>query len=113
MTNNNTQYTPGPWSINDENNYITVNDTSFNTVACFDYSRLTTEAPEPLENALNNARLIAAAPEMLIALEAVKKNYELTLQDIDDGTIDGQARHIHVHFLDKVTKVINKAKGWK
>ena len=62
------QFTPGPWNVEryDDNGSILVNDSSdlSRNIAAINNSRIRVEV-------LANARLIAAAPEMLVALEAM------------------------------------------
>ena len=79
-------HTPGPW----ESKRRLVWDTNgFSLADCWDYNR--TE-----EECFANARLIAAAPDMLEALEYV--NAKSTI-DMDDA------------MIDVVTAAIAKAKG--
>lgn len=61
----NTEYTPGPWEMDECNGRIEIN----NVETLFTVATI----PWPVENkrARANARLIAAAPELLEALEDV------------------------------------------
>jgi hypothetical protein len=84
-----TKYTPGPWSFEDESPHINKVRSQGDIIA-----QVIGDSPE----ADANARLIAAAPDMLEALEAV---YRWQIEAIGDED----------RVLDLVADAINKARG--
>ena len=81
------KHTKGPWKLNKVDHLLLIED---------HYSIVATIEPQLHDNEMDNAKLIAAAPEMLEVLEL----YE----GIDD--LESQAR-----FTEAVIKVIKKARG--
>lgn len=76
----NSQHTPGPWHpwVHDSNT-ITASDSSHIEPVCFLNNKL------PPEVAAANGRLIAAAPELLAALQALVGEADLGEVDLDDA----------------------------
>ena len=74
-----TQHTPGPWRYDYEPGYCGEIIASNGQTIC-------TFADEPLPS---NARLIAAAPDLLDALQAIEKYMRA---DFDDMPMSGKAR---------------------
>lgn len=95
------KFTPGPWQASENGFYrMGVRDASG--------AWMTYKAGEDFmgyEQIEANAKLIAAAPDLLEALETLKR--EIILSDVD---MDYIASHFQVH-LDKAAKAIAKAKG--
>ena len=89
-------HTPGPWLVVPDNTFVGVH-------VCIKHPTLGLEVPIPCKaNALADARLIAAAPDMLDALKAIADycaNHE-------DGTLS-------LDILDKAKAVIAKAQGMR
>lgn len=73
------KHTTGPWKVNDEGNVIAVTDTSVTEIAKTGYHSF---EPSTQKNIQANARLIAAAPELLeflksfVAGETMAENIE-------------------------------------
>lgn len=89
------KHTPGPWII--ETNAETPN--TFRVRANFSFRKhISTEESVCITGSEGNARLIAAAPEMLVVLEAVFKNIMAGEQ-------------IPSSWITKTRDVIAKAKG--
>lgn len=108
MTNQ--QHTPGPWRINDWSikGWSVVSNIGLH-IASKRYAHTLT-GQEYRDEMLQNAHLIAAAPELLGALECVQVHLEATLADISTGVINATAYPVK-GALDKVTSAIKKAKG--
>ena len=68
-----TKHTPGPWTVRDHGGYIEVETPDEPTVAHF--GSLSFDGADH-DWALANARLIAAAPELLAALKAMADRAE-------------------------------------
>lgn len=107
MTNNSTiqaQHTPAPWYIQTRAPYleITFKDEPFGHAladlhyGCPEITGITKEI------ALANAKLMAAAPDLLEALEGLLGSY----QNQVDTDKPGNARHI-----DRAVSAINKSRG--
>lgn len=98
------KHTKGPWSVI---NYRNTSDYTirqdFKTYGINAKPIITSEGLEP-ENNLANAKLIAAAPEMLEALEDVKDVLDQCFTLIKTS---GEAHRA----LEQINKVIKKAKG--
>jgi hypothetical protein len=98
----NTKHTPGPWEYL-ATNANTLNDytrTIFATVGeCVAHVETNDDDGKPTEKGEANARLIAAAPELLEALEAVLRF---------DANMPGEYKH-DVTLAIKVRKAISKA----
>lgn len=78
--NDNAEHTPGPWSLGHETSKNDP-DTSFrgpfiNVVAGLGFSLPALAAGETMVEARANARLIAAAPELLEALEQAAERFD-------------------------------------
>ena len=98
------EYTPGPWYVVEEDHsddsgngpvslaISTYEDDSVDAIAW-----INTMNPNKTEQA--NARLIAAAPDMLAALQRIQK-------DLRDGPIDGE-----FPVRDMVDAAVSKATG--
>lgn len=74
MTAKQTKHTPGPWiqdgrNINADHKWAAENASGFNRTRIAEV-RMNTKAEK--DEALSNARLIAAAPDLLVALEAAE-----------------------------------------
>lgn len=104
------QHTPGPWIIEtDESGLATVTDSATEGIEIAKIRthsiRIGIKVPDLREEKTANARLIAAAPELLAALEAIRTAY------------DNAARHGHsipseiVRTIAESAKVTAKAKG--
>lgn len=96
-----TKHTPGPWAVRYD--YVV-------QAPSFDDGRLVPVAQPYGVNSdgtdlFANARLIAAAPELLEALEDLKS--ELVLSDVDQGYIESHFRRC----LNKAAAAIAKATG--
>ena len=105
--------TPAPWKAEKHDNFRNVGhkNGAFKIVAgetlicMFPWARTTGQMSEESEA---NARLIAAAPELLEALEDIVQSYKSLVRDEFDGT------SLVERFLkksDKAMAVIAKAKG--
>ena len=106
------RYTPGPWSVNTAGSakageafkideiYVYAPDTQDDTAICGDVIDPVTQKPSEA-----NARLIAAAPDLLEALTMVR--------DADDDCIrDGLPHHrIPMMARAKIDAALNKATG--
>lgn len=90
-------HTPGPWAYarmieNINLGFLVFSKTTLNTILHFNSDELGADSEKEVEG---NARLIAAAPEMLEALQAVRDYYE----------VKGAETPTHI----KVITAINKA----
>ena len=92
----NTKHTPGPWEVQ-----IGIDPTGF---ACYFIGRISRPFISRAEEEAN-ARLIAAAPDLLEALEYA---YSLIVGDLGDRRYLGSREDI---IADKIEKAISKAKG--
>jgi len=92
------QHTPGPWNVEypDDDSHIFVTDLQDVTVATVWRQPL-----DPPEWADSNARLIAAAPEMLSALEVAYAELE------NHRDVPGIAKHV----LPCIRAALAEAKG--
>lgn len=98
---NKLKHTPGPWRCN-ENVYVM---NSVGETICILYSPKT---EEDLKNAKNNARLIAAAPEMLEALKDNVRNFIDRLKSLYNVKFD-----FNNDTKTRDMKIIEKATGMK
>jgi len=93
-------HTPGPWHaiIDNEGDVTYVTADSANDRDICDFYHVSREGSQtyPKENAEANARLVAAAPEMLAALEVI----EMTLRGLG-----------HLNLSDHAADLIKRAKG--
>ena len=95
------KHTPGPWETEDRNNDLRVIWSSRKTQV----ARTDTSIHHSRQEQEANARLIAAAPDLIEALKAVQKRYA----DISGFTIDGENKKT----LDIVDAAIEKAEAGK
>lgn len=86
------KHTPGPWMVEGRTVYA-LNDDGYNR-----FSALVQDAHTPGDELEANAQLIAAAPELLEALEALTANYA----DVEQGGSKN---------VDKARAAIAKATG--
>lgn len=70
-----TKHTPGPWYEKGTTVFMDIGDRAYEIAMCADWSEETSA----------NARLIAAAPDLLAALEAVLIRAEQEYQELTDG----------------------------
>ena len=94
-----TKHTPGPWGIDavpsSDVHYIrSVTDADGRAIA-----KVRHHLEQTMDEAITNARLIAAAPDMLAALRAAHSD----IQRIPGHTID---------MLGRIEAAIAKAEGW-
>ncbi|WP_238925141.1 hypothetical protein [Achromobacter insuavis] len=109
-----TKYTPGPWSLETVRTSSGVchkvgpfpgrREDHPPRHACL-YADYPSDSNPSDQELLANARLIAAAPELLEALEDLRS--ELILSDVDQAYIASHFRR----WLDKATAAIAKAQG--
>lgn len=110
------KHTPGPWIILDEENLETQTDGKSETIVGQDAEGMFTEysicevpREAPRDEAIANTRLIAAAPEMLGALENIAS---ITMDC--DGTPIGAVEAARL-FIDRTRQIaadaIRKVKG--
>ena len=92
-------YTPAPWEIKNRNNWSFGKLTSGSCVIC-EFS---------LVPKLKNAQLIAAAPDLLEALQCVAQNLSYS-QHGKDGGFSG-ASMTNIEALNKARAAIDKATG--
>lgn len=92
-----TQHTSGPWAATGWEG-IVVNDSKGNTLA------LAPGSSYHLEEMKANARLIAAAPDMLAALEKLSRAFDLDEYDQDRA-------HAEACAMREARDAIAKAKG--
>ncbi len=95
------KHTSGPWKIIDDNmEYIAITDLEQEFGIC----RLEEIASESRETMIANANLIAAAPEMLMALVKIQRIY---------NDFSGNAK-VPIHEIRELIKIIlKKARGEK
>jgi hypothetical protein len=94
-------HTPGPWEVNDRW-YIGKPDTgTFAEVMCCRGVKAEDEAQHEA-----NARLIAAAPDLLQVLESIRDEME----DYYDGAPDSPTLWMGLH-IKRATEAIAKAEG--
>ena len=110
----NTKHTPGPWAVAAENFIkhaaFVFADTEEEKIICkMCFGGASASEPE-LKEARANAKLIAAAPEMLEALKEVSKLINSTYGI--EGHVAGVARSWEKTGIDKMIRdVIAKAEG--
>lgn len=88
-----TTHTPGPWHISDETNPLITNDSgSVDVAQVFMYDEGTFGSLRP--NAYADARLIAAAPDLLAALRLIANSEEFSGDTVvcDFATLQSVAR---------------------
>lgn len=102
-------HTPGPWvvwgvSSNDGESEVVSNRDGSKTI-CWtaDTYNEDEDEGEATDEDLSNARLIAAAPELLEALEAAKGTIEYLLSNDDNGPA--------YNCLELISSAISKAEG--
>jgi hypothetical protein len=94
------QHAPGPWRVQPYVDAIDILDANEEEVAYLADRAIAVDGMPP-----ENARLIAAAPDLLAACEAAR---ELALV----GTIEGRVTHeAFAELLDAVVAAIARAKG--
>jgi len=103
-----TKHTPGPWKIDTHHDAPYIEDINGDAI-CTLYEDTEPEDSvtiwgwiEPFKNAENNARLIAAAPELLQALKAALAQLEHTNQHTPIGDME----HTKNTLRDAIAKVI-------
>ncbi|RKQ38549.1 hypothetical protein [Enterobacter sp. R1(2018)] len=94
--------TPGPWSAGEDEESMA---TSIITAGSGDILCVVGTFMTSIEEDLANAALIAAAPDLLEALQRLKT--EITLSDVDMDYIESHFRP----WLDKAQAAISKATG--
>lgn len=87
------KHTPGPWHVASTSGRMIITETR---VPCI--------AETYNEDAEANARLMAASPELLDALNAV-------MTDISDAAFNGVTSPLHIETRNKVRVAIAKATG--
>lgn len=108
-------HTPGPWAADDgDGQYWGVFADNDSDAICYlcDWSPLKRETPLRREDAAN-ARLIAAAPEMLMALKAAIIMVEKALPKFNwaDSALDAQAIRLLNEVPVEVRLAIHRAEG--
>ena len=101
----NTKHTPGPWRIAAETWYL-----DFGTYGAVVYLRdsgTVANIPDDLIRYETRARLIAAAPELLAALQGITAQLEPYIEDEEDTDI----RDRLVAWVNGARAAIAKAKG--
>jgi hypothetical protein len=99
------QHTPGPWRRDGLTTYA-LNEHGWNR-----FSAQVQDPHTPLEELLANARLIAAAPEMLEALELVKAAI-LNEGGLNDGVVTDTLWVSDIETaVDRIDAAIAKARG--
>lgn len=93
-------HTPGPWAVITE-----LRPTDEIVCDMMNSGYVAIIQGQKLGNWRDDANLISAAPDLLEALETLKR--EIILSDVDMNYI---ASHFQIH-LDKATKAIARAKG--
>lgn len=99
-------HTPGPWTINptvhaDRRNIFAVGDQPFHIGTLVSGSRT------KLATLDANARLIAAAPDLLEAL----KGFNITEADIVAGTADSLVIRVPLAAIQAAAAAVDKAEG--
>ena len=106
------QYTPAPWTFQGAMNSDRIFVGREGKILQGGYDTIATVRMNGEESAFNqgvqvaNARLIAAAPELLEALENAVACLENTMEDVSDDCIESIQQDIDAYKL-----VISKAKG--
>ncbi len=99
-----TAHTPGPWSTRYEHFAYTVfaedQPGGIAIVACY-----------PAEEEEADARLIAAAPDLLEALKAIRAAIQRAHAETESGGDGGPLAQVSVSFLDGAVNAIRKAEG--
>ena len=99
----NTQHTPGPWYVSGTNPPMVYARDGLDIICQCDIMREETRAHE-----MATARLLAAAPDLLAALEVAEKSLTFAMGAIHMSS----AAHIHMGIdRDIVRAAIAKAKG--
>ena len=99
------KHTPGPWKISNYRPYqIIARNPKESTYGVGD-DKFPTLAEPCGENKQANAKLIAAAPDLLEACKEAKEYFDQTA-DVDDGIPNEE-----MNLLVGITQVINKAEG--
>lgn len=104
------EHTPGPWEYFDHpayTNVFTVGPREFKTVAEVRAGNEEDGLPEQTEA---NARLIAAAPDLLAALLAILQAHEITSDHFEEVEVDGEM--VRPGAISELARAaIAKAKG--
>lgn len=96
--------TPGPWSVN---NYANVdNDLGYTVAGVFDGANAPRRYAD-MRIVIANARLIAAAPELLEALQEIIRQHDLDTE----STLLSPIPNRWMEAISKAEKAINKALG--
>lgn len=108
------QHTPGPWTVGDENghnaNFVFGPDGLVCSVFGIAIHRHIDDLTQRDASGLANARLIAAAPELLEALElCIPERVCLTNKNIPDSTI--VPLDVPMGDLRRIATAIAKARG--
>ena len=99
------KHTPGPWKVYRSNWDHTISVCGDDTVCLFYYLQEEDHNTVNLENCEANARLIAAAPDMLEALKECRRMY---------GGIEWSIHYPdEARLIRKIDEVIEKAEGSK
>jgi hypothetical protein len=104
-------YTPGPWIAKRNSSFWEINPVNRSESGPWSVGDVCASAPDDADGGLQeaNARLIAAAPDLLEALEAAVGCGMVPTSSMKDG---GAARHsIQVRVADMIRAAIAKAKG--
>jgi hypothetical protein len=96
------QHTPGPWDVQQTNSDARITNIEFNRAESFSSATLYSGECVPLDEHQANARLIAAAPELLEALEELIGDRYNPMRESDP---------IFISARDRARYVIAKATG--
>jgi len=104
-----TKHTPGPWEISPKNEaIITGENGDVNIATMWEAFHLDERTGERVEEAYANARLIAAAPDLLEALENLVFLHTCEQEGIESGQPTPEEWYTAVNAAEKA---IQKAKG--
>lgn len=99
-----TKHTPGPWGVHGDDGTLIGPSNGKQMIAGAKHSHVVKEWAVSLEEAQANARLIAAAPDMLAALREV-------VSSCCGDTLNEAARERKTHALYLAAAAIKKAEG--
>lgn len=100
-------HTPGPWSVNGDHKILVGADDGKMMLAEALHSHIMQKWCRPLATAQANARLIAAAPDLLDALENLSLESTGYLQDLSSNHVDATTL---VGAIRKAKAAIKKAR---